>query len=223
MNRDELYGGIVWLTSSAALILYAVAGLRAINVPGIENLVHFAENSVGYYLAIAAFVTIFIEGLYLVGSFIPGSSLVVILAVLAQVVSLPVFIATASAIYLGWCLAGVVNIYGAYWYRSQYQQKMSEDTYTVEDKPWLTWFPAFRANYEVAQVIEGAAPRDVLQSALRVRLYSGIATTLGVVIIPFVLDINEVSNEEGFWGLLLIAGITFSVGAKKIYTYKTKR
>lgn len=215
-NTSEFWGGIVWIVSAISLTIYAIAGLIGVDVPGVEELVLFAENSIGFYIVLAAFITIFIEGLYFIGSFFPGSSLVIILAILAQTVSLPIFLATAIAIYLGWSMAGVFNIYGSFWYRKKFQKLVVDNSYKITDKPWVTWFPAFRANYEVAQVIEGADPRKVLISALRVRLISGIGTTLLVIVIPFILDINTIDNEEGFHSLFLIALITFTIGVWKI-------
>lgn len=66
MNR--YYAGAVWILAGMCLTAYCVVGLLNASVPGAENLVAYITAIQGKYVYAAAFLSIFIEGLYLVGS-----------------------------------------------------------------------------------------------------------------------------------------------------------
>ena len=112
-HTQDLYGGIVWIVAAAALLLYGFLVLLETAVPGVEETVDFLSSINGRYIYVAAFLAIFIEGLYVIGSFFPGVTLVTILAILSQQLGFVAFLFTIGVIYIGWCLAGGVNILAA--------------------------------------------------------------------------------------------------------------
>ncbi len=201
------------------LTAYGLTGLFNASVPGVEQLVVFLAGVEGTYIYLAAFVSILIEGLYIVGNFFPGSTLVLILAILSQLVGIPVFIATILVIFLGWCLAGVINILFARMYRSKIARLQEDSRYQIKDHLWTTWFPAFRANHEVAQVIGGANPFKVFLSSVRVKFFASVAAAAVTLVIPFFVDIHQVSNKEGFATIAIVAVVCFIVGGMKLRKY----
>lgn len=222
-NKAELYSAIVWILAGASLVAYCVLGFLNTTIPGVEELVVFLSSVEDRYIYLAAFISIFIEGLYFIGSFFPGSTLVVILAILSQLSGATVFIGTILIIFLGWCLAGLVNIILAKFYNLKVARLQESDEYEVKDRLWTTWFPAFRANYEVAQITEGGNPMKVFLSSVRVKFWASIAAALYVIIIPIFVDIHEISNEEGFITVAVVAGISFVVGFVKLRKYLSSR
>ena len=101
-DKSLWYSGLVWLVAAVTLGLYAVAGTFSMSVPGVEQLVAWVSQVNGWWVLLAAFISIFIEGLYFFGSFLPGSTLVIIIAVLAQVQSWLFFALTILSIFLGY-------------------------------------------------------------------------------------------------------------------------
>jgi hypothetical protein len=215
-NKSELYSALVWIFSALVIFVYSGLALLGLELPGVEQLLNFLSNASGWEIYLAAFISIFLEGLYFVGSFFPGSTLVVILAILSQSGGTWSFLTTIFAIFIGWCVAGIVNIFIAKQYRRAVIKRLQEEDFAVKDHIWTTWFPAFRANYEVSQITEGGEPWEVFLSSVRVKLWASGAAALYTVIIPFFIDINEVSNEEGFVSLALIGIITLIVGIIKV-------
>jgi hypothetical protein len=210
--------GVIWVVSGLALITYALLGLTGAAIPGIEQLVAFVQGANGWYIYPAVFVAIFIEGLYVVGSIFPGTSIVLLTAIVAQSGGWSTFFGVLIAIFLGWNLAGVVNVLLSKVFAPT---KSTAPQSSVVEYPEITWFPAFRANTEVAEVAEGKSITRVLRTSLRVKALTSLALAVYASIIPFIVDINQLSNTEGFWGLLLIATVSILVGGQKIYTDRT--
>lgn len=221
-GKHDLYGGIVWVVSAVALIIYGTVSFFNVNVPGVVELISFLGSIEGKYIFIAAFVAVFIEGLYFVGNFFPGSSTVIILAVLSRINSLPVFLFTIILIFLGWCLAGIVNIYIAKTYRAKVIKLSHDDLYHVSDRVFTTWFPAFRASYEVAQVVEGGNPTKVFLSSVKVRFLASLFVGALAYVIPFFFDIKSAGEEEGFASVLVVAAISGTVGFLRIKKFYSK-
>ncbi len=215
-SKRELNSAIVWIVAGAALVAYGIIGLFNVAIPGVEELVVAISSVDGTYILLAAFLAVFIEGLYVIGSFFPGSTLVVLLAILSQLAGPWMFAATIVTIFIGWCLAGAVNILLARSYRSRIALLSGESEYKIQDRFWTTWFPTFRANYEVAQVIDGGDPLKVFYSSVRVKLWASGVMALAALSIPLFIDVNELSNEEGFASLLVVAIISFVVGGMKL-------
>lgn len=215
-NKSSLYSAIVWILAGIALVIYCVLGLLDTAVPGVEELVILLSTIDPKHIYLAAFISIFIEGLYFVGSFFPGSTLIVIVAILSQVSGPLVFIGTIITIFIGWCAAGAVNIYLAKTYRHKIARLPEQVHYEIKDRLWTTWFPSFRANYEVMQIAEGGNTRKVFFSSVRVKFWASLAAAVYVLIIPFFIDIKEVSNDEGFVSAVVIALISFAVGFYKL-------
>jgi hypothetical protein len=192
--------GYVWLCSGLGLGLYALLGLVGVRVPGIEELVALVSQAEGWEFMAAGFLAILIEGLYFVGNFFPGTSIVMLLAILSSMGDWWQFLLTVTVIFLGWCLAGLINILLAY--RTFQQRHAPEHVFIVHDNVWLTWLPAFRANYEVSQIAAGGRLREVLFSALRVRLVTAVWASGAAALIAYTVDLTAIDNQEGFRSLL---------------------
>ena len=220
MNNSEKksfnYSALVWILSAISLYIYCVMGFLNAKIPGVEELVKFLSAADEKHIYLAGFISVFIEGLYFVGSFFPGTTLIILVSILSQVTGYWVFAGTILTIFIGWCLAGLVNIIVAKTYLSKVAKVENENNYEVKDRLWTTWFPAFRANYEVAQVTDGGSVLKVFISSVRVKFLVTLAIGAGALIVPFILDINNLNNEEGFASVALVATISLIVGIYKI-------
>lgn len=214
--------GTVWLLSGTFLLIYSILGLLHIKIPGAEDLVAFMSTTEGWYIYIAAFTAVLFEGLYLIGNFIPGTTLILVTAILASASGPLVFMGTILAIYIGWVLAGVINIF----FMTRLFSRLSHTDSTepaVHDHFFTTWYPAFRANHEVAQVASGIPRKKVFLSSLRVRTLASGAAALGALIAPHIIDIRTISNEEGFSTVFAVAIICLSVGLWQMYHHAKKQ
>lgn len=218
-DRSQLYAGIIWIVSAIALAIYGLLLFLNSEIPGIKELVHFISNIDKHYIYLAAFISIFIEGLYFIGSFFPGASLVMILAIISERSGYDVFFITLLLIFIGWCLAGITNIYLAKIYRKRIIKLPHSEEYYVKDKIWTTWFPAFRSSYEVAQVIEGGHPLKVYISSLKVRFWATLFVGIIAFTIPYIFNINNSSDKEGFVSIFVVFCISLFVGIKKIKNF----
>lgn len=223
VQKSILYAGLVWILSAISLAIYALLSAFKTSVPGIEQFVDFLLNIEGAYIYAGAFAAIFIEGLYFVGSFFPGATLVLIFAVLSVASGTQTFFLSLLTVFLGWNLAGVVNIYLARLYRKKAIKLGSDEAFNILDRPWATWFPSFRANYEVAQIVEGGNPVKVFLSSVRVRVYASIAAGIFVFVFSLLVDIDEVSNEEGCIVMIIVITLSLIVGILKIRRYRNLR
>ncbi len=202
---------LVWIVSGLFLVIYSGLGLLDVSIPGVEELVKFINSTSGMYLYAAAFLAIFFEGLYIVGNFIPGSTLVLLLAIFAQAGGTFAFLGTILAIFVGWCLAGAINIFLTARILKQRGLPIAPAT-PVRDRILTTWYPAFRANYEVAQVVSGIPPLRVFWSSLRVKIWASLGAAAYALILPFIIDMNNINNEEGFATVLGVSIICIGVG-----------
>ncbi len=218
-NRNQLYAGIIWIISAVALGIYGVLLFLNSTIPGIKELVHFLSNINDGYIYLAAFISVLVEGLYFVGSFFPGASLIMILAIISGTNGYIVFCTTLLLIFIGWNIAGIVNIYLAKIYREKIVRLQYSKEYLIKDRIWATWFPAFRSSYEVAQVMEGGSPMGVFLSSLRVKFWSTLFVGGLALSIPFVLDIDNLSSRENFFTIFIVFSISLIVGIRKIRNY----
>lgn len=218
-NKNNLYAGIVWIISGIALIIYGVMVSLNSNIPGAEDLVAFITNIDSKYIYLAAFISVFIEGLYFVGSFFPGSSLVIIVSIIARGGGWFVFLATSVLIFIGWCLASIINIFIAKVYREKLLKQGVIEEYQIENRPWGTWFPSFRASHEVAQIIEGGHPLKVFMSSLHIRFWACVFVATITYIIPFFFDIQKTTDREGYITVIVVAVISLVVGFVKVRQY----
>lgn len=188
-------------------------------IPGIKELVNFLSNIDDKHVYLAAFVAVFIEGLYFIGSFFPGASLVLIIAIISGTSGYVVFCTTLLLIFIGWSIAGIVNIYLAKIYRSKIIKLQHSENYQVKDRIWTTWFPAFRSSYEVAQVIEGGNLLKIYVSSLKVRFWATLFVGGLALIIPLVFDINNSSGRESFLTISVVFLISLATGLRKVKGY----
>ena len=217
-NPAKFYGGIVWLISGCALLIYGILGLTQPDMLGAEQLISFIQSADGVFLYFAVFTAILLEGLYFIGSFFPGTSIVLLLAILAQAGGSVEFFLVIAIVFLGWALAGVFNIIAATYF-SHWLQTKRATTATLQQDAEITWFPAFRSNAEVAQITEGHTMRKVFLSSTLIKLYACAGLIVYSLVLPMIIDIQNLSNEEGFIGLGIMALINFAVGGKKIREY----
>jgi hypothetical protein len=221
-NKSELYSAYVWLLSAGVLLIYSVLGVSDFDLPGVEQIVTFITKAEGGYIYLAAFLAILIEGTYILGTLFPGSTFVLILALMTQAGGPALFLTTILAIFVGWCTAGLINIGIARWYTDTLTHTPTTVPYKVKDRTLTTWFPAFRANYEVAQVVEGGSPWAVFLSSVRVKALVSVCAAGVAIIIPFFVDVHEINNKEGFASLIVIALVTLIVGVRKLRHYYRK-
>lgn len=214
-NKSLFVSGLVWILSGTALCLYAIYGLTDARLPGIEQLVNLVNQADGWYVYLAVLVAIFIEGLYVIGSVFPGSSIVILSAIVAQTSGASLFVSVLITIWIGWNIAGLVNVLLAKLFRNKLLQTLQKTESAVAHAE-ITWFPAFRANTEVAEVIEGKAVKSVLASSLRIKTFTVGALAIYALIIPLIIDINSLNNQEGFLGLIVVALISVGVGVQKL-------
>ncbi|MAZ56187.1 hypothetical protein CL653_00120 [bacterium] len=215
-SRTQRTSAYVWLLAGIALGTLSLLAAFHWEVPGVDWLLGVLANATGPYLYLAAFTAILIEGIYLVGNFFPGSTIVVLLAIISQSGGSWSFLGVIVAIFSGWCLSGIINIYVAKYYRSRVIDALEHDNLVISDRPWTTWFPAFRANYEVTQVIEGHSPLKVFFSSVRVKVWACIGAGVYTLIFPHFIDVNEITNQQGFLSLLPLALIMCGVGIWKL-------
>ena len=218
-DRSQLYAGIIWIVSAIALAIYGILLFLNSEIPGMGELVNFLSNIDKSYIFLASFLAIFVEGLYFIGSFFPGASFVLITAIVSGVSGYSVFCITLLLIFIGWSLAGIVNIYFAKIYRNRIIKLQHSEDYHVKDRVWTTWFPAFRSSYEVAQVIEGGHPMKVFISSLKVRLWATLFVGILALIIPLILDIDGSSDRESFVTIFIVFCISLIVGIRKMKIY----
>ena len=218
--KNTLFSGLVWIFSGLALVSYGLWGLSNEEVPGVENLVNFINSASGNLLYVAAFLAIFFEGLYVVGSVIPGTTLVLLIAIVSQAGGWLNYLLIIVAIYLGWLLAGAVNIFAADFLTKRLPRPKPDDAMNSFSE--VTWFPAFRANTEVSQVIEGYDRNKVFWESFKIKTYASIGLSAYALVIPLLIDIGDMNNEEGFRSLAIIAVINFAVGCYKIYHHYKK-
>lgn len=222
-NRSELYAGLVWILSAVVLFIYGILLSFGFNIPGVEELISFLLDMEEGYIYLAAFVFIFIEGLYVIGNFFPGASLVIFIAIISQSSSPLIFLVTITFIFIGWCLAGAVNILVAHYYRSRVIKLIGKENYDIKNKAWGTWFPSFRSSHEVAQVIEGGNPLKVFVSSLKVRVWTSLLVGGIAFVTPFFFNIEEITNREGYISLIIVAAISLVVGLLKIKTFYSRK
>ena len=216
-NETSRYGALVWIISGIALSIYGVLGFLHLGIPGVEELVLFLEKASGFYIYLAAFLAIFLEGLYFFGNFFPGSTIILILTILSQAGGPLVFIGTIMTIFLGWCAAGAVNIILARVYKLKMLKPIDQAASPVRDNLLTTWFPAVRANYEVAQITEGGNPWHVFFSSVRVKFFESVVMLIGAFILPYIINIRTVDNQEGFLSIGTVAVLFFMIGFYKLY------
>lgn len=209
--------GYVWIVSGIILFGYGLIGLFDRSIPGIEQVVIYLSNVNGRYIYAAAFTVIFIEGLYLIGNFFPGSTMLIILAIGSQIHGFNVFMITISTIFIGWSLSGIINVGLGKMLQTQMIYKTDRiQTSSPVSNPWLTWFPAFRSNYEVAQIIEGNSMASVILSSIKIKIITSLMMAIVLLIASFFVDVSKIENEEGFLSLAVVAIICISVGLLKI-------
>lgn len=222
-NKSELYAGLIWIVSAIALGIYGIMLYFKSTLPGMGDLVKFLTNIEDKYIYLAAFGSVFIEGLYFIGSFFPGASLVLLVAIVSGMFGYGVLVITLVSIFIGWSIAGIINIIFAHLYRNKIAKLEHSNEYLIHDRVWTTWFPAFRSSYEVAQVVEGGHPVRVYISSLRVRFWATLFVGVLAMIMPLIFNIDNFSDKESYVTILGVLLISLSVGILKVRNYFLKK
>lgn len=213
--------GMVWIISGIFCLIYSIVGFFGWFMPGVADLVKFAQSFEMWQLYTAGGLALFFEGLYAVGNFIPGSTFAIIIAIIALAHSKTAFIFTILALFVGWVIAGIINIYITSHILSRRDIPELKDI-KAHDRLLTTWYPVFRSSYEVAQVVAGTKPWRVLISSIKVKFVATLCAAIYAIILPHVVDIYNMTNEEGFGLAFVIAFICLGVGAWLIKTDKRK-
>jgi hypothetical protein len=219
-NKSQLYSGIIWIISAIALAIYGFLIFFEAKVWKIEDLINFLSSIDKNYIYLSAFISVFIEGLYIIGNFFPGASLVMISAIISGASGYIILFKTLILIFIGWNIAGIINIYIANIYRNKIIKLKHSEEYSVKDNILTTWFPSFRSSYEVAQIIEGGHIMKVYISSIKVRFLATLFVGMLALIIPLILDINQGSfDRESIFSIFIVFCINLIVGIKKIKKY----
>lgn len=206
-NNPTKHSAYVWLAAGIGLAAYGTIGILVEEIPGIQELTAWLSSLSGWWILLAAAVAMFLEGLYFIGSFFPGTSIVILLAILSGAVSWGLFTALIITIFVSWVLVGIVNIVIA----RRFVRTVPTDE-VQSDRLLETWFPAFRANHEVAQIVAGTRPWSVFLSSVRVKLFGMLIFIIHGAIVPLFIDVTDATNEEGFASLYVFAAIMLGVG-----------
>ena len=220
LSNNRSYSAYVWIFSALVIFIYAFAGYVGFSTPGVEQIVSTLSNIEAKFIFISALISAFLEGVYFLGTFFPGSTLVLILVVISQSSGTESFLLTSLSVFIGWSLAGLANVVLSSKWKKVFIKPEKEKTHNEKDNLWITWFPAFRANHEVAQVLEGEHALKVLFLSTKAKFYITVAIAICAFILSYFVNINQVSNKEGFLSLIVIATITMVVGFLKLRNKK---
>lgn len=208
--RDNL-AALTWATSGILVMFYAFLGLIGKNIPGISYLVNLLSNLDSNAIYIALVLAMLIEGIYIIGNFFPGSSIIVLLVIGKTTQDISIFLTAIAFVFMAWLLAGLINTMIGLLIKKSFLD-VSPKQNVVSSNKWITWFPAFRANYEVSQVIEGHSWWQVFLVSSRIKLITSFFMVLVLYILSLIIDINEVDNKEGFISLIIVALISIFIG-----------
>lgn len=206
---------IVWAISSFVFLLYGLCFLFEADFLAVDKVVKFIQEIDTSYIFAAAFITIFIESIYVIGTFFPGSSLVLMFAIIAAINNMSNFSLVIFAIFAGWTLSTLVNILIG---------KLGSTAGIVHNKAkenyWISWFPAFRATEEVAQISCGVKPIRVFISSFKIKFVTSLIMAGIAFALSKTADINNVSSEEGYLASFLACAICLTVAVFKFINYK---
>ncbi len=224
MNKNILHSGIIWIASGILFIIYEFLNIYFdLNIPGLKEIINLLNNSPDYLIFIISFLVMFIEGLYILGNFFPGSSIIITITSLSQYDGNGKFILIIFIIFLSWTSSGIINMWIAKKYKyileKRYPPKKNK-IFMVKDNILGTWFPSFRSNYEVSQILEGGIFSEVLKSSLRVKFFISIIMGLISYSIAILWDVKKIDDNEGLIFTIFISIIMIIVGVKKIKDYK---
>ena len=210
--RAERQAAWVWIIASIVMFSYSLLVLLAFDIPGMAQIIDIISSIQTSYIVAAAFVVIFIEGIYGIGSLFPGSSFTLLFASLAALESPATFALVVISIFLGWSSATVINIL--------YAKRMYPTTITQSHQGrshiLYSWMPGFRANQEVADIARGISVYRVVYSTLVIKLIASIIVGGIAYMLPFIMDIETLSVTNGFVLSVIFAAITLGIGLFKL-------
>jgi len=219
-TKFQKLAALTWMVSALLVISYAVFGAMGFQIPGVRELADFLVGLSDIWASSAAMIAIFIEGLYLIGQLFPGSTVIVVLAISANFRGLTSFGLTIFLIFVGWLLSGFANIAVGKLLRKRAVTNFSEGENVFQAPPssskWITWFPAFRANYEVSNVVEGYAWKEVMISSSKIKLITSLIMGATLLALAETIDIHSMDNKDGFISLLVVGIISFGMGFFKL-------
>jgi len=207
-QSPRIRSAAVWFIAALALFVYGTLVLYNTAVPGVADILAIVSGFKKEYIYLAGFLGIFIESLYVVGSFFPGTTLVTLIAVTAQFSGNATLLVAVLFIFAGWLLAGLVNVYAARFFL----KKVEVQDALVSDRIWLTWYPAFRAAHEVASVAEGMPVWRVIVSSIKVKAIMSALLFFGALLVSHIFDVSKMNNTEGVISVYALALVSASVG-----------
>ncbi|NYS26687.1 hypothetical protein HUK65_17030 [Rhodobacteraceae bacterium 2376] len=207
----------VWLVAGVLSIAYAVAGLLY-SLPGVVELRDWLSGATGWYIPLAAFAAILLEGTYIIGIFFPGATVVLLLGIFSAIYGASLLVVTCIAIFLGWSLTGVINAkFGSLLHRRFRGEDISDVQEAVVGSSLVySWFPNFRANLEVAQVAQGLSVRDVVFKSTIIKFFVSFVMLLLIFVVTAVFDVEMIENDEGFLALAFVGIVCLVVGGLNV-------
>jgi hypothetical protein len=201
---------ITWYIAAFGLATYGTLVLFDTPMPGISDLFTFLQEIDTSQVYIAAFVGMFFEGVYILGAFIPGTSLIMLAALTAGLGGVWVLAITTVAIYLGWFCAGCVNIFLAT-HVSRVPPRQDARTASLRTMI-LTCYPSFRATQEVAEIASGVPWQRVLLQSAYIKAVTLACFFVGALVVPYIVPLELITDREGVFTVYALAVVCVGIG-----------
>lgn len=209
-NKKSAY---IWIVAGIVFFIYSYILFSNIEINIIESLITFLSNINKEVIYLGAFIAIFIESIYLIGTFFPGSSLILLLAIASQFNGMATYFITILSIFLGWSLSTFVNIYIGKALLDK--NEVPTKTNKIKENYFITWFPAFRANDEVSQASIGRPVTEIIQSSLKIKFVTSLIMMIAVIIIANTIEFAT-AVEETYTSVIFVGFVCLGVGIYKL-------
>lgn len=216
VNESHKRAAFAWLFAAFALSVYASLVVSHTFVPGVADILLWLQHIDTRHIYVTALLAASVEGLYVVGAFFPGTSLIFLSALTAGLGGVHTLVVTSVAMYIGWLCAGVVNVAFA---KRFVKNGATPSVLKISKRLMLvTWYPAFRAAQEVAEVLDGTSPLSVFISSAYIKFLAVTCFFFGALLIPHVISVGEISNGDGVVTVFALAFCSFIVGMYYLFT-----
>jgi hypothetical protein len=209
-DAHDTRSALTWYIAALGLATYGTLVLFETPVPGVADLFALLEGVDAVHIYLTAFVAILFEGVYVVGTFVPGTSIILLSALVSGIGGIDVLMVTTLVLYVGWLCAGLINIFVA--------KKLTKtpSTHTPHSSSLymavLTCYPSFRAAQEVAEVVRGVRWQSVFVRSAYIKAAALCCFFVGALIVPYVIPTDTISNEEGVFTVYALAVVCVGIG-----------
>lgn len=114
-------------------------------------------------------------------------------------------------IFFAWSIAGAFNVFVALCIKKGFIKNYYIESINIESNKWISWFPSFRANYEVSQIFEGYSWKKVFIVSSKIKLIASFVLMIILYLLSFIIDINSINDREGFFSLFIIGVISLVI------------